>query len=125
MGHNSIEIDLSADKERLEWDEAWRNRHLRRLISAVQIDVSPMPDHTFGEVAHVDIAADPPQFVGSVWRKDDLCAVCGDATEVNCRIAVTIYPYFGSGFSYGLGAWAHHHCLQGCKEIPGPAPIPW
>jgi hypothetical protein len=84
-----------------------------------------MPNHTFGEVTQVDIAADPPEFVDSGLRKDDLCPVCGNATQVDFRIAVTLYPYFASGFSYGVAAWAHESCLVVCREIAGPAPIPW
>ena len=118
------ESDLCTENERGEWDEAWRNRSLRRLNYPVQIDVSPTADHTFGEVTHVDIAADPLQYVDSVWRKDDLCPVCGTATEVESRIGVTIYPYFESGFSYGLPAWAHETCFAECKEIDGPGPVP-
>ena len=125
MALNPMETELSADNERAGWEEVWRNRPLRQLVSPVQIDVAPMPNHTFGNVTHVDIAADPAQFVDSIWRKDDLCPVCGKATPVDSRIAVTIYPYFASGFSYGLGAWAHQSCLAACKEIAGPAPIPW
>ena len=122
---NRMEVDLSTDDERAEWDEVWRNRPLRQLVVPVQIDVAPTPSHTFGHVTHVDIAADPPQFVDSIWCKDDLCPVCGTATSVDSRIAVTIYPYFANGFSSGLGAWAHQSCFERCKEIVGPAPIPW
>jgi [ribosomal protein S5]-alanine N-acetyltransferase len=111
--------------ERVEWDVVWRSRPLRQLVSPVQIDVAPIPNHTFGEVTHVDIAADPPQFADSGWRRDDLCPVCGNTTLVESRIAVTIYPYFATGFSYGICAWAHRSCLAACKEIAGPAPIPW
>lgn len=112
-------------EERAEWDEVWRNRPLRQLVSAVQIDVAPLPNHEFGNVTRVDIAMDPAQFEDSAWRKDDVCPVCGNQTLVDSRIAVTIYPYFSSGFSYGLGAWAHQSCFAACKEIPGPAPVPW
>jgi ribosomal protein L37AE/L43A len=119
-----MEINLSADSERAEWDEVWRNRHLRQLVSPVQINVAPMPDHTFGTVTHMDIAADPPQFEDSIWRKDNICPVCGNPTLVDSRIGVTIYPYFACDFSYGLGAWAHQSCLAACKEIAGPVPIP-
>lgn len=111
--------------ERVAWDETWRSRPLCQLVSPVQIDVAPILNHTFGEVTHVDIAADPPQFADSGWRRDDLCPVCGNTTPVDSRIAVTIYPYFATGFSYGLCAWAHPSCLAACKEIAGPAPIPW
>jgi hypothetical protein len=120
-----MEVNLSTDDERAEWDEAWRNRPLRRLICPVQIDVAPTQNHPFGNVTHVDIAADPPQFIDSIWRKNDLCPVCGTAASVDSRIAVTVYPYFESGFSYGLGAWAHQSCFATCKEVAGPAPIPW
>lgn len=120
-----MEIDLSADNERAAWDEVWRHRPLRQLVSQVPIDVAPMPGHSFGSVTHVDMAADPPQFEDSAWRKDDLCPVCGNPTLVDSRIAVTIYPYFASGFSYGFGAWAHQSCFAACQEIAGPAPLPW
>lgn len=120
-----MEIDLSGDNERAEWDEVWRNRPLRQPVRPVQIDVAPRPDHTFGNVTHVDIAADPPQYIESGWRKDDICPVCGTATSIGSRIAVSIYPYFESGFSYGLAAWAHKSCFATCKEIAGPAPVPW
>jgi len=53
-----MEVDLSTDDDRTEWDEAWRNRPLRQLVCPVQIDVTPTPNHTFGNVTHVDIAAD-------------------------------------------------------------------
>src|SRR5687767_12644354 len=122
---NPMEIDLPADKQRAEWDEVWRNRPLRQLVSPVQIDVAPGPNHPFGNVTHVDIAADPAQYTDSGWRKDDICPVCGTATSIESRIAVTIYPYFESGFSYGLGAWAHKSCFATCKEIAGRAPVPW
>ena len=62
-------IDLTADNERAEWDEVWRNRPLRQLVRPVQIDVAPGPDHTFGNVTHVDIAADPPQYIS---RRDNM-----------------------------------------------------
>ena len=120
-----MEVDLSHDDDRTEWDEAWRNRPLRQLIRPVQIDVAPNPNHTFGNVTRVDIAADPPQYLNSEWRKVDICPVCGAATSIDSRIAVSIYPYFESGFSYGLSAWAHKSCFATCKEIAGPAPIPW
>ena len=29
-------------------------------------------------------------------------------------------PYFESGFSYGLGAWAHQSCFATCREVATP-----
>jgi hypothetical protein len=120
-----MELDLSTDDAQAEWDGAWRNRPLRQLVGPVQIDVAPMPNHSFGNVTHIDIAVDPPQNIASGWRKDNICPVCGTATSIDSRIAVTIYPYFDSGFLYGLAAWAHESCFATCREIAGPAPVPW
>jgi hypothetical protein len=111
--------------DRDEWDRIWRERPLRRLKTPVQIDVAPTPDSTWQDVVRVDIAADPLRFVDRVWRATEICPVCGTATSAGRRIAVTIYPYFTNGFSYGLGAWAHEPCIAGCEQIQGPAPVPW
>jgi hypothetical protein len=114
------------DDDRTEWDNVWRNRPLRRLVGPVQIDVAPSPNHDWGDVTRVDIAIDPPQFESGVWRKDEICPVCGRATSTKeSRVAVTIYPYFANGVSFGLGAWAHESCYASCDEVPGPAPVPW
>jgi hypothetical protein len=121
-----MEVDSSADEDRTEWDTAWRNRPLRQLVNPVKIDVSPTPHEDWGIVTRVEIAVDPPQYESSVWRKDDICPICGNTTTgENSRVAVTIYPYFSKGFSYGLGAWAHERCFATCEEVPGPAPVPW
>jgi len=48
-----------------------------------------MPNHSFGNVTHIDIAVDPPQNIASGWRKDNICPVCGTATSIDTRIAVT------------------------------------
>ncbi len=118
-------FDFSTDDDRAEWDRIWRNRPLRQLVNPVQIDVAPSPDHEFGELTRVDVAADPPQFADRGNRATETCPVCGVTTSPELRIAVSIYPYFASGFSYGRGAWAHEACLASCREIPGPAPVPW
>ncbi|MFN2510543.1 MAG: hypothetical protein ABR568_03755 [Pyrinomonadaceae bacterium] len=121
-----MEENLSIDDDRTAWDTAWRDRPLRRLVNQVQIDVSPTPNDDWGDITQVDIAIDPPQFETSVWRKDDICPVCGRTTTgESSRLAVNIYPYFSKGFSYGLGAWAHESCFASCEEVPDPAPIPW
>ena len=121
-----MEVNLSIDDDRTAWDAAWRGRPLRRLVNPVQIDVSPSPNEDCGDITRVDIAIDPPQFEGSVWRKDDICPVCGHTTTgESTRLAVSIYPYFSKGFSHGLGAWAHKSCFAECQEVPGPAPVPW
>lgn len=121
-----LEIDLPKDDDdRTEWDEIWRNRPLRQLVNPVQIDVAPTEDDTWGKVMRVEIAADPPQFVDLGWRKTEICPVCGMTTSTGLRIAVTIYPYLASGFSYGLGCWVHEPCFADCEEIAGPAPVPW
>lgn len=118
--------DSSTDEDRSEWDAIWRNRELRQLASAVQVDVSPTARDEWGTVTRVEIAIDPSQYADSVWRKDDICPICGNMTTgSDSRLMVTIYPYFSSGFSYGLGAWAHQECYAACEKIPGPAPVPW
>ena len=122
-----METELSIDDDdRTEWDNAWRNRELRRFVGPIQIDVSPTPNDDWGHVTRVEIVSDPPQFANSIWRKDDICPVCGQATaDDSSRIAVTIYPYFSKGFSYGFGAWVHESCFATCEAVPGPAPVPW
>lgn len=116
---------FAEDEDRTEWDRAWRERPLRRLVNPVQIDVAPTGDPAWGEVARVEIAADPPQFANTGWRNSEICPVCGKATPTDNRIAATIYPYFESGFSYGLPCWVHGDCLAACEEVAGPAPVPW
>ena len=51
--------------------------------------------------------------------------MCGMNTFVGRRIAVSIFPYFANGFSFGLAAGAHEPCFAACEPIPGPAPVPW
>ena len=121
-----MEVNLSIDDDRTSWDAAWRDRPLRRLVNPVQIDVSQSPNEDCDDITRVDIAIDPPQFEGSVWRKEDICPVCGRTTTgESSRLAVSVYPYFSKGFSYCLGAWAHESCFASCEEVPGPAPVPW
>ena len=118
--HNSMEVDLVIDDDRTEWDAAWQNRPLRRLVNPVQIDVSPTPNDNWGDVTRVNISIDPPQFEHFNWRKDDICPVCGQTTTgESSRLAVSIHPYFSNGSSYGLGAWAHESCFASCEEVPG------
>ena len=118
--------ESSIDDSRTEWDNAWRSQPLRRLVNPIQIDVSPTPKDNWGTVTHVDIVSNPPQFADSGWRENDICPMCGfTTTGDSSRLAVTIYPYFSKGFSYGRGAWAHQSCFLACEEIPGPAPVPW
>ena len=120
-----MEGDSSTDDERAEWDEAWRNRPLRQLICPVQIDVAPTLNHTFGNVIHVDIAADPPQFVDSIWRKDDLCPVCGTAPSVDSRIAVTVYSLFRERLFIWPGRLGLSIVLCNLQRGRHPPPIPW
>ena len=118
--------DSSEDEDRTEWDTTWRNRALRQLVTPVQVDVLPTPNVDWGKVTRVEIAIDPSQYAESGWRKTEICPICGSTTtDGDPRLAVTIYPYFLSGFSYGLPAWVHESCYAGCEEIPGPAPVPW
>jgi hypothetical protein len=112
-------------EDRAEWDRAWRERPLRRLVNLPQINVAPTADHTWGKVVRVEVAADPPQFVDSGLRNSGICPVCGRGTSSDCRIAATLYPYFEGGFSYGLPCWLHGPCFASCEEVAGPAPLPW
>jgi hypothetical protein len=123
---NLLEIDLPKDDDdRSEWDDVWSTRPLRQLVNPVQIAVAPTADHAWGKVIRVEIAADPHQFAGLGWRETEICPVCGVTTSTGLRVAATIYPYFASGFSYGLGVWVHEPCFAACEEIAGPAPVPW
>ena len=127
LAYNSVATDVSIEDDRTEWDNAWRNRPLRRFVHPIQIDVAPTSDADhWGDVTHIDIVSDPPQYAGFGWRENDICPLCGRTTiHDGSRIAVTIYPYFSKGFSYGRAAWAHESCFAMCEEIPGPAPVPW
>ena len=117
--------ELSIDDDRTEWDNAWRNLPLRRLVNPIQVDVAPTADADLGEPTHVDIVADPPQYAERMWRTDDVCPICGRGTsDDGSRVAVTIYPYFLNGFSYGRGAWAHQLCFDSSEEVAGPSPVP-
>ena len=50
-----MEIELSIDDDdRTEWDNAWRNRELRRFVNPIQIDVSPTPNNDWGDVTRVE-----------------------------------------------------------------------
>lgn len=118
-------MSIAEDEDRTEWDRVWRERPLRQLVNPVLIDVEPTADATWGKVVRVEIAADPPQFADVGWRNSEICPVCGKATSSDCRIASTVYPYFESGFSYGLPCWVHEACLAACEEVAGPAPVPW
>ena len=118
-------MNLAEDEDRAEWDRVWRERPLRRLVNLPQIDVVPAADDAWGKVLRVDVASDPPQFVDSGLRVSEICPVCGKGASSDCRIAATLYPYFESGFSYGLPCWMHEHCLASCEEVAGPAPVPW
>jgi hypothetical protein len=118
-------MNFDEDEDRTEWDRVWRERPLRQLVNPVQIGLAPTADLGWGEVVRVEIAADPPQFADPGWRSSETCPVCGKATSTDHRIAATIYPYFESGFSYGLPCWVHAACLAACEEVAGPAPVPW
>jgi hypothetical protein len=116
--------EISID--RAEWDNAWRNLPLRRLVNRIQVDVAPTPDADWGEPTHVDVVADPPQYADRGWRPDDVCPVCGRGTSADSsRLAVTLFPYFASGFSYGRPSWAHQSCFDSCEEVAGQSPVPW
>ena len=119
-------MNIDEDEDRTEWDRVWRERPLRQLVKPVQIDVAPTADPAArGRVVRVEIAADPPQYADSIGRDSEGCPVCGEVTSSDRRIAATIYPYFEGGFSYGLPCWVHEACLAACKEVAGPAPVPW
>jgi hypothetical protein len=118
-------MNFAEDEDRTEWDKAWRECPLRQLVNLAQIDVTPTADADWGKVIRVEIVADPPQFADTGWRNSDICSVCGNVTSADNRIAATIYPYFDSGFSYGLPCWVHEACLLSCEEIAGPALVPW
>jgi hypothetical protein len=120
-----METETSSEIDRADWDTAWRNRPLRRVGNPIQVDVAPTPDEDWGDVTHVDIVSDPPQYANRGWRETDICPLCGHTTRDISRIAVTYYPYFSSGFSYGRAAWAHQSCFDACNEIASPAPVPW
>jgi hypothetical protein len=38
-------------EDRVEWNRAWRERPLRRLVNLPQINVAPAADQTWGKVA--------------------------------------------------------------------------
>jgi hypothetical protein len=118
---------MNSDKgeDRAEWERVWRQRPLRRLVNPPQIDLASTTDHAWGRVMRVDVVADPPQFVDSGWRVSEMCPICGEGASRDCRIAATLYPYFESGFSYGLACWVHEPCLASCEEAAGSAPVPW
>ena len=118
-------MSLNEDEDRTEWDRVWRERPLRQLVMPAQIDVAPAADPAWGCVVRVEIAADPPQYADTIWRDSEVCPVCGGAASSDRRIAATIYPHFESGFSYGLPCRVHEACLAACKEVAGPAPVPW
>ena len=119
-------MNIDEDEDRTEWDRVWRERPLRRLVKPALIDVTPTANPAWGRVVRVEIAADPPQYADTIeWRNYEGCPVCGEATSLDRRIAATIYPYFESGFSYGLPCWVHEACLAACEEVVGPAPVPW
>lgn len=120
-----MELHSCTDNERTEWDAAWRSRPLRQLVNPVQIHVVPTVNDDWGEVIGVEIAPDPPQFERLIWRETDVCPICGMGTSTGERPAATIYPYFTTGFSYGLGVWVHESCFATCEETAGPAPVPW
>ena len=119
------EVNLAEEDDRAEWDRVWRARPLCRLVNPVQIDVSLTADPALGEVMRVEIAADPPQYAGAIWRQTEVCPACGEVTSPEARIAATVYPHFDSGVSYGLPCWVHQSCLAACEEVAGPAPVPW
>jgi len=112
--------------DRTEWDNAWRNLPLRRVVDPIQVDVAPTPHADLGEPTHVDIVADPPQYAEPGWRPNDVCPICGRGTnDDTSRLAVTLFPYFANGFSYGRPSWVHQSCFDSCEEIADPSPVPW
>ncbi len=120
-----LEVNLPEDNDRTEWDRVWRNQTVRQLPNPILIDVSPREEEAWGKVMRVEVVADPIQFSDRVWRKTENCPVCGLTTSTDQRMAVSIYPYFTNGMSYGFGAWAHEPCFVGCEEVGGSAPVPW
>lgn len=118
-------MDFDKDEDRAEWNRAWRERPLRRLVNPPRINVVPTVDSDWGQVVRVDVATDPPQFVDAGMRISEVCPVCGKETSGGYRLAATLYPYFESGFSYGLPCWIHEPCLASSEEVAGPAPVPW
>lgn len=112
-------------QDRTEWDRVWGSRPVRRLPGPVRIAVAQGDSAEVGMPVHVDIAVDPHQFEETVVRQTDVCPVCGESTANGGRIAVSIYPEFENGISYGLGAWAHESCLATCELVPGVKHVPW
>ncbi|MGH9880588.1 MAG: hypothetical protein ACRD6N_04065, partial [Pyrinomonadaceae bacterium] len=47
------------------------------LAIPIQIDVAPTADDDWGEVVRVEIAPEPVQFMDQIWRKTEVCPVCG------------------------------------------------
>lgn len=119
-------MKIDEDEDRGEWDRAWSESPLRRLVTPVQIEVMPSSDPGWGKVVRVDIAADPVEYADDIgYRNTDGCPVCGDAVPSGHAIPATIHPYFEGGFSYGLPCWVHEACLESCEEVEGTAPVPW
>ena len=111
------------DVDRSEWNRAWASQTLRRLSTPARVDLQLFPEH--GAPTDVQLVAVPSEFADRVYIRFETCPVCGNATSDQSRLLVTLYPSFRNGFSYGVSAWTHAHCLASCEELPGPAPIPW
>ncbi len=112
-------------EDRSEWDRVWGGRIVRRLPAHVRLEREHLGSLDLGDPTHVDIAADPIRFADKVLRLTDNCPVCGSATAPGERVAVSLYPHFSKGISFGTGAWAHEPCLSTCEILPGVRHVPW
>jgi hypothetical protein len=119
---------MCGDDDRTAWDRAWRAAPHRRLPKPPAIDVSEGLAGRFGEVVAVTVSLVPPEhrllFDQRAAPQSEACAVCGEGTSEPTRLSSMLNVTFESGFHYGLGAWVHRLCFEGCPEAGEPSPIP-
>jgi hypothetical protein len=122
-----------ADRE--EWDRLWGAKTLRLLPGECRLDLRDLSGFESLKVKAVALSDDPPEFAPRIWRKSELCPVCGESTAGCRRVASTLTVEYElpaalpfkcePSFSLGLGVWAHESCFERCQDTGRPAGIPW
>jgi hypothetical protein len=118
------------DADRHVWDDAWRSMPHHRMALPSRVDVGRDLLDYFGSPVFTTIALNPPQFAGCMWRKSELCPICGYLTVGAERLPASIYPTWNypsatDAFSIGIGVWVHASCFENCPPASELAPVPW
>ena len=112
------------DRERETWHAVWRARLDRSLPNGCKLALA---DYFAGQIK-ATIAADPPEYAHRVYRKSDICPVCGASTRNEPRIGASL-DIEGNPDRYQaplmVGVWVHANCLETCPVIGPAAHIPW